>query len=503
MPILLGVDFGTEGVRVGALRADGRELATGEASYVTSWPRPGWAEQDPLDWWDALRDAVGQILQDIDGSDVCGLGLATTSSTVVTLDDEGRPLREAILWMDSRASQEAQETASVDHPVLRFSGGSAAVEWTVPKAMWLARHEPEVYARAAHIVEAIDYLNWRLTGEWVASRLNATCKMHYDPRDGGFPAELYAAFGVPDLPEKWPTRVLPVGSPLGTLLPSVAEELGLPGGVVVAEGGIDAHMGMLGMNVVHPGDVAMIAGTSVVHLTQAEDPVWHPGIWGPYPDALLDGLWLVEGGQVSAGAILRWLTRMVGAEDADAHERLTHQAAEVPPGSSGLLVLDFWQGNRTPYRDARLRGAVLGLSLAHGAPEIYRACVEALSYGTANVLASFEEAGMEVGALTLAGGIRHNPLWLQTTADVLQRSVHLTGAENATLRAGAVAVAVAVGESADLRSAAQHFAVEGTTIEPREQVAVAYQEGFARYRRAVDATRDSLHDLADEARGAT
>ncbi len=499
MSILLGIDVGTGSVRVGAIDPDGVTLATGKAGHPTRWPRPGWAEQDPTDWWTALRDALNQALAGLDRSQVIGIGVSTTSSTVVILDEGGRPLRDAIVWMDNRAADEAELTERTDHPVMRYSGGGAAVEWLVPKAMWLARHEPEVYRRAHRIVEAVDYLNWRLTGRWAATKLNATCKLHYDPIEGRFPAELYEELGVGDLPTKWPEAVLPVGACVGTLTESVAHDLDLPAGVLVAEGGIDAHMGMLGMNAVRPGDVGMVAGTSVVHITQSEGPVWHPGIWGPYPQALLEDRWLIEGGQVSAGSILAWLTRLTGTEDPGAHRDLAERAAQVPAGAKGLLVMDFWQGNRTPYRDARLRGAVLGLSLAHGASEIYRACVEALAYGTANVLAGFADGGIITRQIKLSGGIRHDPLWLQVTADVLQQPVELMEAENATLRAGAIAAAVATGREPELLTASDRLSSPTRTIEPRPELAEIYQDGLGRYRAAVEALREPLHDAADRA----
>jgi ribulokinase len=496
--VLLGLDLGTEGVRVGAFRPDGALIGSAEAEYPTSYPHPGWAEQDPEGWWRALGDAVRRAVPPDRRRSVIGIGLSTTSSTVVTLAHDGTVLRPAILWMDGRAAAEAEESGRVDDPVLRYSGGSAAVEWTVPKAMWLARNEPDIYSAAGRIVEAIDYLNWRLTGQWHATKLNAICKLFYDPVEGEFSSALYAKLGVPDLATKWPSSVLPVGAEVGRLLPEAADHLGLPTSTVVAEGGIDAHMAMLGMNVVKPGEVAMIAGTSVVHLIQSTDPVWHDGIWGPYPGALLDDLWLIEGGQVSAGSILRWAARLVGANDTESHRQLVNDASAIAPGAGGLLVLDFWQGNRTPYRDARLRGAILGLSLSHGAADIYRACVEALAYGTANVLDTFNKAGLEISSVTVCGGIRKNPLWLQTTADVLQRPLRLASVENPTLLAGAVAASVATGLYPSLRVGAAELATEASELEPAEAPAARYQEGYARYRRAVRAMRDLLHELADD-----
>ncbi len=246
-------------------------------------------------------------------SDIAGVAVATTASTVVACRADGTPVYPALLWMDCRAAREARETRRVQHPVMAYSGGEDAAEWLVPKAMWLQRHEPEVFARAEVICEAIDFLNYRLGGEWAGSRMNAACKWNYDSATGAFVPEIYEALGIPALAGKLPRRIVPVGDTITRLRPEVAEALGLSTRPLLAQGGIDAHIGMLGAGTIDPGSMLLISGTSVVHLTHLDAQQPLPGFWGPYPNALMDGRWLVEGGQVSAGAIFTWLAHRSSA----------------------------------------------------------------------------------------------------------------------------------------------------------------------------------------------
>jgi ribulose kinase len=197
MSFILGVDFGTGGVRVGAFDSGTLKLTdVSEEAYTTSYPHPGWAEQWPGYWWDGFVAATGKLLRKGNITEVGSVTVSTTASTVVVTEANGSPVRPAILRMDARADAEARFTGTTDHPVLRYSGGSDAVEWLVPKAMWLAKHEPETYRRAERIVEAVDFINFRLMDEWVGSKLNATCKWNYDPEIGGFHPSLFTSFGI-------------------------------------------------------------------------------------------------------------------------------------------------------------------------------------------------------------------------------------------------------------------------------------------------------------------
>ena len=489
----LAIDIGTESARAAVFTADGARVGDGHGPYATVYPRPGWAEQNPVDWWAGAACASRAALAQAGINRVAGVSVATTSSSVVFLDSHERPLRPALLWMDSRSSAEAERTAQSDHPALAFSGGSDSSEWLIPKAMWVARNEPQVYADSHFIGESVDYLTLKLTGRWVGSRLNATCKWNYDSRTGEVPHDLYAELGIADLGNKLPGDILAVGSLAGDLSARAAEALGLSGTAPVGVGGIDAHLSLIPLKGAARNPVSVVAGTSNAFIAELEEPVFSPTIWGPYPRALSD-LWLVEGGQVSAGSALTWLAERVLGCARDQLPALAADAAVVAPAGHGLLVLDNFMGNRTPLRDPKLRGAILGLQLGTTQAELYRAAVESVAYGTRQVLESFQAVGVDTSTVVLSGGIRHNPLWLQVTADVLGRSVAIVEGENLTLLACA-AIAAAAAKSTDVTTEAAALAPTMRTIEPTRGSAAPYDEAFALYVDTVTATTDVSHRL--------
>ncbi|MCB1445377.1 MAG: sugar kinase [Rhizobiaceae bacterium] len=499
MTVVLTLDLGTNGARAGVFDLDARRLiGKAEAGYPTHHLPPNRAEQDPDDWWRALGQAVRAALAESGRPAIGAITVATFSSTVVAADRAGRPLAPAILWMDARAAAEAAESESIEHPVLHYSGGSNAVEWLVPKAMWLARHQPDLWARTEVICEALDFVNYRLTGEWAGSLMNATCKWNYDSRARAFCPDLYERFGVPELARRLPQRIVEIGGVIAPLRTDVARDWGIEGSPPVVQGGIDAHMGSFGADCIMPGSMLLIGGTSNVHITQVPDdgaPV--AGVWGPYPHALTPGLRMIEGGQVSAGSILKWLSQDIFGIGNDDLPALLAAAGAIDPAETRLLALDFWMGNRTPYRDARLRGAFLGLSLSHDRAAIYRAAVTAVALGAANVVFDLERQGVAIDRIVIAGGIMRNPLWLQATVDAIGKPVGLAPDDNLTLYGNAVAAAVGLGLWPDLETAARNLAVPVSMLAPDPARHARYRRLLAQYRRAVDLLAPLLHGLAD------
>lgn len=500
---ILTFDFGTGGVRAGLYDTDRRAMrAMAEAAYPTRYPRAGWAEQDPADWSRALREAGRAVLAREGVTSVAAVCCGTTASTVAICRRDGTPLRPAILWMDCRAEAESRETARLDHPVMRFCGGADAVEWLIPKAMWLKRHQPEVWAGAEVICEALDYVNHDLTGDWVASRMNAACKWNYDSAEGRFRPEIYDALGVADLSDRLPQRVIPVGGQIAPMRAAMAADLGLTNLPMVAQGGIDAHIGMLGADIIEPGAMLFIGGTSVVQLTQLGAETEVAGFWGPYPNALTDGHWLVECGQVSAGSVMNWLAGTIFGLDAAGHAALIAEVAATPSRAEGLLALDYWMGNRTPYRDGALRGAMMGLTLGHGRADIYASAVDAVALGSANVLGCLAARDVAIDRVVMAGGIVKNAAWLQATVDALARPVLVAREDNLSLVGAAVAAASSIGLFGSLSEAARAFAAPVREVLPNPERSDWFARSLPLYRQATEALTPVLHELSARQTGA-
>ncbi len=497
MAFLLSFDFGTVGVRAGVYCTDSRAmLAMADATYETVYPHTGWAEQDSRQWLTSMVSAGRQAVSKAGASDIAAICVATTASTVAFCTRSGEPVRPAILWMDCRASAEARATAKVDHPVMAYCGGEDAVEWLIPKSMWLSRHQPDTYKRAEVICEALDFINFHLTGQWVGSRMNASCKWNYDSLNARFVPEVYETLGIPDIIDKLPPRIVPVGGVIGEAGGPLLAEMGISSRPLVAQGGIDAHIGILSADTVRPGSLLVIGGTSVVHLTQLAGAGDVRGFWGPYPNALTEGQWLVEAGQVSAGSILSWLSDDIFGLDREEHQALIREVKQRPGRSNGLLTLDYWMGNRTPYRDADLRGAMLGLSLGQSRADIYASAIDSIALGTANVLHVLDERGVALDRFVMAGGICKNEAWLQATVDAIGRPVAVAREENLSLIGAAVCSATALGLWPDLETASAALAVRTEDFDPDPARSQWYRETLPLYREATDALKPVFHTLS-------
>lgn len=485
-PYVMGIDFGTESVRVGIFDTHGKPVVFASQSYSLYHPRPGWAEQQPDEWWSALVRATRKALAEsgIPKEAIVGLGADCTSCTVLALNNNFEPLRPAIIWMDVRAAPQARRIAETGHPALKYNGyGNVSAEWMPCKALWIKENEPEIYRQSRYIGEFIDWLNQRLTGEWAASINNTAIRWYYDRADGGWPESFYQQIGLGDILEKFPRQVLDMGEVVGPLLAGVAEELGLQPGIPVAQGGADAFVAMIGLDVLQPGKMAFITGSSHLHLGQSAQPLHAKGVFGAYTDAVLPGQYTVEGGQVSTGSVVKWFKdNFCGKEAALAAQRgvdvytiLNELAAPIPPGSEGLVVLDYWQGNRTPYVDPEARGIIRGLSLKHTTGHLFRAIIEGIAYGTEHILRTFRANGYVVEEMVAAGGPTKSPLWMQIHADVSNVPITLPEVPDGPALGSAILGAVAAGLYPNVQTAAKNMVHVSRCIEPNRDTHEAYR----------------------------
>jgi len=507
--VYLGIDCGTQSLRAGLFDEKGTPLAFSVEALPIHHPRPGWAEQHPDDWWNALRNTVRHVLSQSGASPatVRGMAVDTTACTVVFCKDNGEPLRPALLWMDIRSIQEAEEATECGGDRLKYVGGSISPEWMIPKSLWIKRHETATYDAAKTICDCQDWINHKLTGAWTTSFNHITCKWNFaSPEEEPWPMEILRGLAMDELRDKWHTeRPLPITGLAGVLTREAAEELGLPPGLPVAEGAIDAYAGMVGLDVVYAGRMALVMGSSTCHLALSDRPIYDAGVWGPYPDALLPGLWVLEGGQVSTGSVVQWFRdQFAGRFEKEAQETgknvyeiLDREASAVPAGCDGLVLLDYWQGNRTPLRDPKARGTIWGLTLAHGASHMFRAIYEGTALGTRHILESVRSGGYEAEGIYACGGGTKSQLWLQIHADACQVPIHLTQVGEAACLGSAILAAVAAEDFASCQEAAEAMVTVTQTMDPNSNQAEIYDYAFSQYTRTYERLKDLMHEMAD------
>jgi len=483
--IVLGVDCGTQGVRVLAVDAAGRTVGSARVGHETTFTPDGGAEQAPIAWWQGLVGALAALrAEGLDPAEVAAMAITSTSSTVVFADAAGRPVAPALLWMDVRAVAEARELGATGDAVLALCPDGVSPEWGPPKCLWLARHHPAAWTATAHIVEAADWLVHRATGVWTMNAAAATTAWFYDRRTGTWPSALLDAVGLADLERRLPARVTGLGEVVGPLLPPVAAELGLPAGLPVVCGGIDSVSAMVAAGVTRAGATALITGSSNVVLSLADHPVRARGVWGSYHGAAIAGLDLAVGLH-NAGSVVTWLTRdLLGGAT---YEGLEAAALEVPAGSGGLVVLPDFQGNRTPFTEPLARGAIWGLRLDHGPAHLFRATLEGIACATRLAIAAFEAAGVAVANLRVCGGATRSPLAMRILADVLGREIGIIDNADASALGAAVSAAVAVGWFPDVAAGADAMSRVAGTVAPNPAHRAVYDDLFSRFRETYPA----------------
>jgi ribulokinase len=480
---VIGVDGGTESLRAGIFDLSGNPLAFASVTYPTNFLVPGWAEQNPEDWWNALGGAVRQAVVEakVSKQEILGLCLDTTCCSVVALDGAGQSLRPALIWMDVRSAPQTEQVLATKDPALKVNSngsGPVSAEWMIPKSLWIHQNEPEIFQKAETVCEFQDYLNLHLTGNRVASINNVSVRWHYGPGWGGWAASLVESLGMPSLLEKWPEKILNLGEEVGGLTSNAASHLGLPEGLPVLQGGADAFIGMIGLGVVDPGSLAFITGSSHLHLGLSSQAFQGQGIWGTYADAVIPGLHVVEGGQTSTGSVISWIRRTLGNPT---YEELNQEAGKLEPGSEGVVVQEHFQGNRTPHTDPLSRGVISGLNLKHGRGHLFRATMEGIAFGTELILETMRNNGFAAETVVLAGGAVNSELWLQIHADVSNLPLTLTRVPDAPALGSAILAAVGSGAYSDIRSAARKMVQVDRVITPNQDKHEAYQLFYQSY----------------------
>jgi xylulokinase len=471
-PTLVGLDVGTTGVKAVAITPSGEVVGWAEEGYPLSTPRAGWSEQDPDDWWQAAEAAWSRVRA---GEDA-GIGLSGQMHGLVCLGEDGRPLRPAILWNDQRTGAECaeiEERVGLER-LIRLTGNRALTGFTAPKLLWLRKHEPEVYARIAHVLLPKDYVRLRLTGERAIDVADASGTLLFDVARRRWSDEMMAAL---ELDEAW--------LPPALESPEVSGRTG--DGIPVAAGAGDQAAGALGAGVDRPGPLSVQIGTSGVVFAalpsfQADQHARVHAFCHAVP-----GGWHAMGVMLSAAGSLQWLrdTMAPGADFAE----LTAEAERWAPGVEGLTFLPYLAGERTPHADPDARGAFVGLSVRHDRGALVRAVLEGVAYGLRDSLELLRTLGVQpVSGRALGGGAR-SELWLRVIASVLGIPLERIVVEEGAAYGAALLAGVAGGVFKDVHEAVAACVKVRDTIEPVPAWQKAYEAGYARFQELYPALR--------------
>jgi len=529
---VIGLDYGTESGRAVLIAVDnGEEIATAVVPYphgVIDSVLPGtgqklepdWALQNPRDYLTVMELAIPKVLEEsgVSGADVIGIGTDFTACTMLPIDKQDTPLcmkpefadqphAWVKLWKHHAAQPEADHINELaierDEPFLARYGNKVSSEWFFPKALQILNEAPEIYEAADRFIEAGDWIVLQLCGE---EKRNACAAGYKAIWDESYPSSDFLKALDPRfenvVTEKMRSDVYPAGVRAGGLLPEMAAKLGLKPGTAVAVGGIDAHVAVPASTVTDEGRMVIIMGTSFCHLLCGVEKKIVEGICGVVKEGILPGYYGFEAGQAGGGDIYAWFIKNAVPEWAheeaknqgsDIHGYLSREAAKLQVGESGLLCLDWWNGNRSILVNADLTGLMIGMTLATTPAEMYRALLESTAFGTFKIIRQFEDSGVPIKELYACGGLPgKNPLLMQILSDVTNREIKISASDQTVALGaamwGAVAAGASMGGYDNIKAAADKMArLRDVVYRPNAQNHARYLRLFAEYER--------LHDL--------
>ena len=509
MPCIIGVDVGTGSARAGVFTLTGKMLGSAKQDITLFRGQGGMVEQSSTEIWAAVCTAVrGAVTAaGIAPADIQGLGFDATCSLVVlgatgplAVGPSEDPARDIIVWMDHRAIEQSERINAMGHPVLDYVGGRISPEMQTPKLLWLKENRPETFASAVNFFDLTDFLTWRATGDLARSTCTVTCKWTYLAHENRWDPDYFHKIGLSELADdgfaRIGQRVVDPGTPLGQgLTAQAAADLGLLAGTAVGMGMIDAHaggIGTVGCDGAPEATLGYVFGTSSCTMTSTADPVFVPGVWGPYYSAMLPGMWLNEGGQSAAGAAIDQLLAFHPAAPeasalADAAglplpvylaQLAEQQAAGTDPAllAVGLHVVPEFLGNRAPFADPHARAAIVGLGMDRDVNDLVRLYIAGLcgiGYGLRQIIDAQARAGAVVDRIAISGGAGQLDLVRQILADATGKPLLSVTADEPVLLGAAILGAVAAGASATVGAAMAAMSQRSRTYHPSSPQAVA------------------------------
>jgi xylulokinase len=492
----LGIDISTTGSKALLIDGFGKVIGSRSTPLTLSMPHPLWSEQAPQDWWNGIVKSIGEVLDaaGVSGADIAGVGLTGQMHGLVLLDGDGEVLRPAILWNDQRTGAQCDEIRARlgRERLIRITGNDALTGFTAPKVLWVAQNEPEIFAKVRQILLPKDYVRYKLTGSYAMDRAGGAGTILFDLKTRTWSPEVLEAL---EIPLEWLPPTFEGSAVTGEVSSEAAAATGLRAGTPVVGGGGDQAAQAVGVGAVEPGIIALTLGTSGVVFASTEAPLIQPeGRLHAFCHAVPDR-WHFMGVMLSAAGSLQWY-RDTLAPEVD-FDDLVAGAANVPPGSDGLLFLPYLTGERTPHPDPLARGAWVGLTSRHTQPHLTRAVLEGVAFGIKDSFTLIQEAGLGViRQVRISGGGAKSPLWRQIMADVLGVELVTVNTTEGAAFGAALLAAVGTGQFESVVEACEAcVAITGETNPGKDSP--LYQEIYPHYQALYPALTDTFNALAE------
>lgn len=505
MNTLLGIDIGTSACKAALFSEDGTVLAQHSAPYPVEHPFPGFAEQDPRQWWKAACMAVREVLghSSVRAQEIAGIGVDGQSWSAVPIGREGEVLCPTPIWMDTRAQGICRKLQEQFGEERFFSVGGNPLQpsYTLPKVLWYRQERPDIFKKAEKILSCNAYLVYQLCGALTQDLSQCYGYQCFDIRRLQYDDALLSELGIPRnlLPETVPCHQI-----VGHTTPQAQEACGLPIGIPVVAGGLDAACGTLGAGVLEPGQTqeqgGQAGGMSICTDAPHADPRLILGCH------VVPGRWLLQGGTVGGGGVLRWLGDELGAQERlDAaqsgcglYTQMDRQAESIAPGSDGVLFLPYLAGERSPIWDPMAKGVFYGLDYQKTRAHLYRAALEGTAFALRHNLEAAREAGACCNTLRAMGGAANSRLWTQIKADVTGRCIEVPSADTATTWGAAILAGVAVGIWGSFSEAVQRTVHIRRIHQPDPQRQEIYDRAYRRYRKLYECLGPLMHPADGE-----
>ena len=504
--LILSHDIGTTGDKATLFRDDGTLVAASFAAYPTSYPKPGWAEQDPRDYWTAFCRSTRELLEASGraAADIAAVAFSGQMMAALAVDKEGTPLRPSIIWADVRATRETEELGRrvPASRVYRITGHKLSPSYAVEKILWIRANEPDVYRRTAKFIQAKDFLAVCLTGRMCSDYSDASGWNLFDITSLRWSDEILAASGISRslLPELFESIDV-----VGKVTAGAAAASGLAQGTPVVIGASDGACATCGSGVVKEGDAYLCLGTSTWMATASGRPFFDPQERTSTFLHYVRGLYQPCGSMQAGGGSLKWFRDTLGDSEhaaanqssVDAYQLLTEKACATPPGAEGLLFLPYLMGERSPWWNPAARGCFVGLSMRHGKGHLVRAVLEGVAYNMRIIADSFAGQGMRPGVMRIIGGAAKSGPWRQIFADVLEMPVAMLNfRDEATSIGAAIAGGVGVGIFPNIEEAARIVKVTETTNPDPSHYAV-YRRLYPVFQKTYEQLRPVFDSLTE------